>query len=185
MTKLNIFTAEDVLKKLDHTGLIGCELLVLDEVDSTNTRIKQEYAAQKPDGFTLIARQQTAGRGRLGRTFASPASDGLYLSVLLRPNLPPEQINFITTAAAVAVCRAIEAVAGFTPGIKWVNDILMHGRKLCGILVEAGFTGGGTLDYAVLGIGINLRFDPAAHPALAEIAGGLTDFSDRVFGHAE
>ena len=185
MTKLDIFTAEDVLKKLDHTGLIGCELLVLDEVDSTNTRIKQEYAAQKPDGFTLIARQQTAGRGRLGRTFASPASDGLYLSVLLRPNLPPEQINFITTAAAVAVCRAIEAVAGFTPGIKWVNDILMHGRKLCGILVEAGFTGGGTLDYAVLGIGINLRFDPAAHPALAEIAGGLTDFSDRVFGHAE
>ena len=89
------------------------------------------------------------------------------------------------TAAAVAVCRAIEAVAGFTPGIKWVNDILMHGKKLCGILVEAGFTGGGTFDYAVLGIGINLRFDPAAHPALAEIAGGLTDFSDRVFGHAE
>ena len=185
MTKLNIFTAEDVLKKLDHTEVIGCELLVLDEVDSTNTRIKQEYAAQKPDGFTLIARQQTAGRGRLGRTFASPASDGLYLSVLLRPDLPPEQINFITTAAAVAVCRAIEAVAGFTPGIKWVNDILMHGRKLCGILVEAGFTGGGTLDYAVLGIGVNLRFDPAAHPELADIAGGLADFAVREFTYAE
>lgn len=185
MTKLANDTAADVQEKLGRTRIIGREVLVLDTVDSTNTRLKREYAARKPDGFTLIARRQTAGRGRLGRTFASPEADGLYLSVLLRPSLPPEQINFITTAAAVAVCRAIESVAGFQPGIKWVNDILMQGRKLCGILVEAGFTGGGTLDYAVLGIGVNLRFDPAAHPELRDIAGGLTDFSTREFGHAE
>ena len=177
MTKLDIFDAEAVRAHLGETALIGRELLVLDEVDSTNTRIKQEYADVKQDGFALLAHRQTAGRGRIGRSFASPLGDGLYLSVLLRPNLPPEKINFITTAAAVAVCRAIEAVAGFAPGIKWVNDILMKGRKLCGILVEAGFTGGGTLDYAVLGIGVNLRFDSAAHPELADIAGGLEDFA--------
>ncbi|MBQ8144359.1 MAG: biotin--[Butyricicoccus sp.] len=177
MTKLDMFDAEQVRAHLGKPERIGRELLVLREVDSTNTRIKQEYAAAKRDGFTLIAHSQTAGRGRLGRSFASPQGDGLYLSALLRPDLPPEQINFITTAAAVAICRAIESAAGFTPGIKWVNDILMRGKKLCGILVEAGFTGGGTLDYAVLGIGINLRFDPAAHPELADIAGGLEDFA--------
>lgn len=185
MTRQDVFDAAQIAAYMSETACIGREILVLDEVDSTNTRIKREYAAQKQDGFTLIAHRQTAGRGRLGRSFASPAEDGLYFSVLLRPNLPPEQINFITTAAAVAVCRAIESVAGFAPGIKWVNDILMRGKKLCGILVEAGFTGGGTLDYAVLGIGVNLRFDPAVHPELADIAGGLMDFSDRTFGRAE
>lgn len=177
MTELDIFDAQEVRAHLGETARIGRELLVLDEVDSTNTRIKQEYAAVKQDGFVLIAHRQTAGRGRLGRSFASPLGDGLYLSVLLRPDLAPEKLNFITTAAAVAVCRAIESTAGFAPGIKWVNDILMDGKKLCGILVEAGFTGGGALDYAVLGIGVNLRFDAAAYPELREIAGGLEDFS--------
>lgn len=174
-------TAAGVTALLGESAVIGRDLLVLEEVDSTNTRIKREYAAERPDGFTLIAHRQTAGRGRLGRSFASPDSDGLYLSVLLRPDLPVERLNFITIAAAAAVCRAIEETAGFTPGIKWVNDILKDGRKLCGILTEASIEGEtGAVAYAVLGIGVNLRFDPEAHPELAAIAGGLADFAPSV-----
>lgn len=170
-------TGAGVAALLGETAVIGRDLLVREEVDSTNTRIKREFAAERADGFTLIAGRQTAGRGRLGRSFASPAGDGLYLSVLLRPNLPVERLNFITIAAAAAVCRAIETAAGFAPGIKWVNDVLMDGKKLCGILTEASIEGeSGAVAYAVLGIGVNLRFDPEAHPELRGIAGGLADF---------
>ncbi len=176
-TAAPFFAAADLRARLEGDCVIGHALRVERCVDSTNARLKAE-AADRPDGYALLAHCQTAGRGRLGRTFASPAGDGLYLSVLLRPDLPPADFNFITTAAAVAACRAIEQAAGFAPGVKWVNDILMAGKKLCGILVEGGFTDG-RLDHAVLGLGVNLRFDPAAHPALADIAGGLEDFAAR------
>ena len=157
------------------TKVFGRDLVVVPEIGSTNTAIKQEYAAGRAEGFTLIAEQQTAGRGRLGRTFCSPAGGGLYMSVLLRPRMPLERLNFITIAAAVAVCRAIDQTCGIHPEIKWVNDIFMNGKKLCGILTEAAIEGEtGSIDYAVLGIGANLRLDSAALPEeVRTVAGAL------------
>ena len=174
-------TAAGVSALLD-TQTLGRDLLVLPETDSTNSAIKRDYAAVRPEGFTLIAERQTAGRGRLGRTFHSDAGTGLYLSVLLRPRIPLEQLNFLTIAAAVAVCRAIEAQCGLSPQIKWVNDVFFHGRKLCGILTEASIEGEtGCIDYAIAGIGINLRLDRSALPEeVRGIAGALADFTDAV-----
>lgn len=174
-------TAAGVTALLE-TRTLGRDLVVVPETGSTNTTIKQQYAADRPEGFTLIAEQQTAGRGRLGRTFCSPPGGGLYMSLLLRPRIPLERLNFITIAAAVAVCRAIAATCGFQPGIKWVNDVLMDGKKLCGILTEAAIEGEtGAIDYAVLGIGINLRLDRDALPdEVRAVVGALADFTDNV-----
>jgi len=105
----------------------------------------------------MIAAAQTEGRGRLGRTFYSPDGTGLYMSILLRPTISANEALFITTAAAVAVCHAIERVSDRTARIKWVNDIFCDDKKVCGILTEAALdpeTGG--LSYAVLGIGVNV-----------------------------
>ncbi|MGE4548651.1 MAG: biotin--[acetyl-CoA-carboxylase] ligase [Intestinibacillus sp.] len=161
------------------TEALGRGLLVLQEADSTNTLLKRTYPTA-PHGFTVIAGQQTAGRGRLGRSFISPPGGGLYMSMLLRPNLPLSHLNFLTITAAVAVCHAVEETCGFTPGIKWVNDIFMEGRKLCGILTEASIEGEtGSVDFAVLGIGINLRLDrDKLPPEVREVAGCLADFCD-------
>lgn len=180
-------TADDSLTAaglgaLLRTQTLGRDVLVLAETGSTNTEMKQEYAPHKAEGFTLIAEHQTAGRGRLGRSFVSPAGGGLYMSVLLRPKLPLEQLSLLTLSAAVAVCRAVEALCGLEPQIKWVNDILLDGKKLCGILTEASIEGEtGLLDYAVVGIGLNLRLDRAALPdEVRAIAGCLADFTDNV-----
>ena len=167
------------VQALLHTQTLGRSLVVLRETDSTNTRIKEEYA-DRAHGFTLIAEQQTAGRGRLGRRFVSPPGGGVYVSTLLRPALAMQDIGMITLAAALAVCRAIERTCGFSPQIKWVNDVLMNGRKLSGILTEAAIEGeSGAVDYVVVGIGVNLRLDRASLPAeLADIAGALADFAE-------
>lgn len=163
------------------TQIYGRKLIVMPQVESTNTLVKQQYAAE-PNGFTLIAETQTAGRGRLGRSFISPAGEGLYMSVLLRARIPLAQLHFITLAAAVAVCRAIHDTAGFLPTIKWVNDVWMHDKKLCGILTEASIEGeSGLIDYVVLGIGINLRLSrQTLPPTLQDIACSLADFSQQV-----
>ena len=146
---------------------------VLEECASTNLLLK-ERAAQLPEWHTVIARRQTAGRGRMGRSFCSPAGSGLYMSVLLRPKLAADA-PLITTAAAVAVCRAAEALGSDRAEIKWVNDVLIRGRKVCGILTEAG-TGveAETPDWAVLGAGINVT-EPAGGfpPQIADIAGAV------------
>lgn len=160
------------------THSMARRLQVLSEVDSTNTYIKQ-FAAQMPDGFAVVADSQTAGRGRLGRSFLSPPGSGVYISILLHPQLPLERINMITVGAAVAMCEAIQETAGFTPDIKWVNDVLMHGKKLCGILTEAAVEAeSGQLSYAVVGVGVNIRQPEGGMPEdLRDIAGCLEDFS--------
>lgn len=163
------------------TTQLGCQIEVLNTVDSTNTYLKHLPTDQLAEGFVLVADRQTAGRGRLGRTFHSPSGTGIYMSILLRPSIDLAHVNFITMAAAVAVCRAVAQTAGFTPEIKWVNDVLYKGRKLCGILTEASLEAeSGRLSYVIVGIGINVRLKPDTLPhELASIAGGLSDFSDR------
>lgn len=145
------------------------------EVTSTNTILKGLAEQNMPEGFVLIAESQTAGRGRLGRSFHSPVGTGLYMSILLRPAFPAERALFITTAAAVAVCRAIEEQTGFHPQIKWVNDIYLNEKKICGILTEASvnFETKG-LKWAVLGIGLNLSEPEGGFPEeIHNIAGSL------------
>ncbi len=136
-------------------------LTVLPVTESTNSLLKDMAASGAPEGAAVVAAAQTSGRGRAGRSFYSPSDTGIYLSILLRPEFcEASRAANITTMAAVAVCEAIEDVAGREASIKWVNDIFMEGKKVCGILTEAAFNlESGYLDYAVLGIGIN-AYDP-------------------------
>ena len=169
-------TAAGIGALLD-TAVIGREILVEPSLVSTNTVMKEQYIGQK-HGFVLLAEEQTGGRGRLGRTFASPADTGIYLTILLHPTLPLSHLSFVTISAALAVVRAIEQTAGFTPQIKWVNDVLMNGRKLCGILTEATIEGeSGTVSSLVVGIGINLRPNPAWSEDVKAVAGAISDFA--------
>ena len=123
-------------------------------IDSTNTYLKQLAEADAEGGTAVIAHSQTGGRGRLGRSFHSPAGSGIYLSYLLRPNCKPEGLMHLTCAVAVAMCDAVEKATGLRPGIKWTNDLVWQKRKLGGILTELGFENG-LVSYAVVGIGIN------------------------------
>lgn len=168
-----IFTAQDVEKYLDTDFPVQVD--VQREVTSTNTILKSLAEQGMPEGFVLIAQAQTAGRGRLGRSFHSPIGTGLYFSILLRPDCSAERSLFITTSAAVAVCKAIEKLTDQKPLIKWVNDLYLHEKKICGILTEASVnyeTKG--LNWAVLGIGINLAEPEGGFPEdIRSIAGSL------------
>ena len=135
---------------------------VFDTIDSTNTVCLSRASSGVSGTYAAIAGCQTRGRGRRGRSFFSPEGTGLYMSILLRPSsLSADQALKYTTIAAVAVSEAIEAVSCRAARIKWVNDVYSGGRKVCGILTEASFNPeDGTLDYAVVGIGINV-YEPA------------------------
>ena len=126
-----------------------------EEVDSTNRALRALAEAGAEAGSAFLAEGQTAGRGRLGRRFASPRGKGLYLSLLLRPELPPEALGELPAWAAVAVRRALLRCCGLSAEIKWVNDLLCRGRKLCGIVAE-GVLREGRLESVVLGVGINV-----------------------------
>lgn len=133
-----------------------------DEVDSTNDIVKRMAKSGAPEGFVAIAKRQGAWRGRMGRAFFSPEG-GLYMSVLLRPRLSPQRAPRVTTMAAVAVCEAIEGYCGIEARIKWVNDIIAGGRKVCGILAESA-SSGDHMDYAALGIGVNVLMPEGGYP---------------------
>ncbi|MBE6991498.1 MAG: biotin--[acetyl-CoA-carboxylase] ligase [Ruminococcaceae bacterium] len=142
-------------------------------VSSTNTLLKEAALAGAPEGSVIIAESQTSGRGRMGRSFYSPDGSGLYMSMLIRPD--PDTVGKITTMAAVAVCRAIERTLDIKPDIKWVNDILLNGKKVCGILAEAA-TGGEGVMFVVLGIGVNVYMPSEGFTEdIADIAGALTE----------
>ncbi len=144
-------------------------------IDSTNTELKRRARMGAPSGTVLVADGQTAGRGRMGRTFFSPAGSGLYMSVLLRP-VDLADAGRITTYAAVAAARALEK-QGVQVSVKWVNDLLSGGKKLCGILAEAGTVGEDT--FAVIGIGVNLA-DSAFPEDLADIATSVEAQTGRI-----
>lgn len=124
-----------------------------ESIDSTNTRAKQMALEGAPHGTVLIADHQTGGRGRMGRSFQSPGGVGVYMSIILRPECPAQELLHLTCATAVAACDAVEKAAGFRPGIKWTNDLVFGKRKLAGILTELISTGSGIC--AIIGIGIN------------------------------
>lgn len=149
----DILSPEGILPYLDHEVAV----IVHKVVESTNLCARQLALDGAAHGTTVLALEQTAGKGRLGRTFESPLGTGIYMSMVLRLGVGIGDAVMITTAASVAVCRAIETLMpDKTPKIKWVNDIYIEGKKLCGIWTE-GVTNfeSGTVDSIVLGIGIN------------------------------
>ena len=152
----------------------------LSTIGSTNDHLKQLARQGTPHGTVLIADHQTNGHGRLGRSFQSSADVGIYLSILLRPQCVPGELMHLTCAAGVAMCEALEASAGFQPGIKWTNDLVYGKRKLGGILTELGFGKNGIVDYAIVGIGINCcqkKEDFA--PEIREIAASLSMVTEK------
>lgn len=153
----DILSRESILPYL-HNPAFYPEIRVLDSVDSTNQEAKKRAHNGAPSGTVILAEQQTAGRGRLGRSFFSPAGSGIYLSVVFRLDFSIDVSLLLTSAAAVAVCRAICSVTGLEAQIKWVNDIYLDGKKICGILTEASMNfENQQLEYLVVGIGINVR----------------------------
>lgn len=153
---------------------VGNQVVCLEVIDSTNNECKRLAAQGAESGLVVIAGEQTGGKGRRGRSFQSLPGKGLYLSVLLRPQVSLQEISQLTAWVAVAVCRATEALTGLSCQVKWVNDPLLEGKKLCGILCELGLDDDGRLDYVVAGIGINVSQTPADFgPELSRTATSL------------
>lgn len=133
-------------------------VICLDCVDSTNNRLRDLALSGAPDGQIVIANEQFSGRGRRGREFVSPKDKGIYLSMLFYPNSLPSDIIEITAWTAVAVNNAIQSVCGIRAGIKWVNDLVLNQRKVCGILTEMSVESeSGYVQYVIIGIGLNVN----------------------------
>ena len=151
-----------------------------DILDSTNSEAKKLAAAGAVHGTVLIAEAQTGGRGRMGRSFHSPAESGIYFSVILRPACPAHQLMHLTCATAVAALEGIKAATGLQVDIKWTNDLVFHKKKLGGILTELSLDTAGNAEYAVIGIGINCAQRPEDFPEeIASIATSLSQCTDK------
>ena len=159
------------------------KIVVLKSVGSTNTYAKAMAARRASHGTVIIADHQTAGRGRMGRSFSSPKGMGLYCSVILRLSVSPDKSLSLTLLAAEAARRAVLEATGVSADIKWINDLLFEGKKLCGILTETAVSSPEKLDYAVIGIGINCNQQEEDFPSeiaknsisLQQITGQPTD----------
>lgn len=140
-------------------------VVCLDTVDSTNRQLRRMALEGAADGQIVLANEQTEGLGRLGRSFLSPRDKGVYLSVLMCPDVLPSESVAITARAAVAACNAIYSVCGVRPGIKWLNDLVLNKKKLCGILTEMSVESEiGHVQYVIVGIGVNVNEMPCDFP---------------------
>jgi len=169
-----VISAQSISKFINRENI---DVVYYDCVDSTNTMLKKMAESGAAEGTVIVAAEQTSGRGRLGRNFSSQKGTGVYFSILLRPDMKPSDALLITTCAAVATAKSIEKNTDKMTSIKWVNDIYIRDRKVCGILTEASFDlECGKLSYAVLGIGINMYFPENSLPEdIKEIAGAVFD----------
>lgn len=148
--------SEEELKSIRKTEWIGQEIFYFPVLDSTNTKAKQLAEEGYPSGTLVVAEQQDAGRGRRGRGWASPRGVGIFMTLMLKPDILPNNASMLTLVAALAVAAAIRKCTGRPAGIKWPNDIVMNGKKVCGILTEMS----AQIDYVnhvVVGIGINVH----------------------------
>jgi len=144
-----------MVKKTPTAGRMGSKLLRYESLSSTNDLAREMAEAGAEEGLAIIAEAQTAGRGRMGREWRSPRGEGLYLSLVLRPDLDPRSSSIITLCAAVAVAETLSFDLGLPADIKWPNDVLVRGRKICGILAESSIESD-RLQHVILGVGINL-----------------------------
>ncbi len=170
----DLLTEAEIRAFLGTTEVVGRELRCFEVIDSTNTYMRQAALAGAPDGTVAVANQQTDGRGRMGRSFQSPRNQGIYLTALLRPGLPAEQLPSVTALAGVAVCDAVEQVCGLRPGIKWPNDPVVGEKKICGILTELFIDPAMDTPALALGIGLNVHQRPDDFsPDVAAMAASL------------
>ena len=179
----DVLHADDLMSRLRQPRVVGRDIRVFQETSSTNDVMERLARDGVSEGVVVFAESQSKGRGRLGRKWISPAGQGLWFSVLLRPQLAPASVTQLTIGAATAVARAIRAQTGLLPEIKWPNDVLVDGRKVVGILTELA----AELDrvrYVIIGIGVdvNVREFPAE---LASLATSLAAAADRPFVRAE
>ena len=152
----NSISAKELSAYLDAERMQAVECL--DSIDSTNNHLRELALAGAPSGQVVLANRQTQGKGRRGRAFASPQDSGIYLSILFYPDSPPTDVAEITAWTAVATNNAIEKVCGVRAGIKWVNDLVIDRRKICGILTEMSVESeSGYIQYLIIGIGINVN----------------------------
>lgn len=177
---------EQILNFLSHAYPWKDRFHFFPTIDSTNDHARALAKAGAPHGTALIADHQTGGHGRRGRSFHSPEGVGVYLSILLRPDCPPDQLMHLTCAAAVAMCDAVESAAGFRPGIKWTNDLVSAKRKLGGILTELGFNAKGNVDWVIVGIGINCCQKPCDFPEeIRDMAASLSMIAGKPIDRAK
>ncbi len=157
------------------TKKTSLNIIVLKTVNSTNLHTKELAKNNAPHETIVIADHQAEGRGRLGREFFSPEGSGIYMSILLKPDKIILCPSLLTVAAGVAVCRVLNSIVKSPATIKWVNDIFVHGKKVCGILAESTSNPNkGTIDNIIVGIGLNVNTPDAVFPGkLNKIAGSV------------
>jgi BirA family transcriptional regulator, biotin operon repressor / biotin---[acetyl-CoA-carboxylase] ligase len=165
----------------NYAVLIGRTVYYYDTVTSTNEIAIDLAKNQAPEGTVVIAATQTAGRGRLKRAWLTPEGS-LAVSIVLRPEL--KSLPYLIMSSSLAVVRTISALAGIPAGIKWPNDIQIKGRKVCGILIENSLKGS-AVEYSVVGIGININLEIAAHPEIAAFASSLYAETGKIFAMAD
>lgn len=154
---------ERELKEGLNTKVVGSSFDIHEELASTNEHALELASGRTQDGTVVLADRQTHGRGRLGREWVSPPGVGIYVTVILRPEGSVTQLPKYTFMAGVAVAEAVREVAGLSAAIKWPNDVLIGGKKFCGILEESLITGS-KIKYMVIGVGVNVNTDPADLP---------------------
>ncbi len=176
MTNDQSFSAEDITHDLN-TQLLARRVVYYERVASTNDIAKQLADAGEPEGTLVTADEQTAGRGRMGRTWTAPPRSSILMSLILRPRtLAPHQIARVTMAVALGACEGIHTATGLDARIKWPNDILLRGKKCTGILAEAS-TVGERVEYVIVGLGLNVNFAAAS---VADIPPGATTIADEL-----
>ena len=181
----DVLHADDLLARLGETKVIGRDIQVFAQTTSTNDVVEKLARDGVKEGAVVFAESQTKGRGRLGRNWTSPARKGLWFSILLRPNLRPQETTQLTVAAAAAVWRAIHAVTGLSPEIKWPNDILIGGKKVVGILTELSAEVD-RVKHITLGIGVDVNLTANELPLeLRKIATSLRIESGKTIERAE
>ena len=177
MIKTDDYNHAGIRKKLT-TKWVGSRLSFYESTDSTNLRAREEAENGAPHGTMIVADLQTSGRGRRGRCWESPAGVNIYFSLILRPDLVQDKAPMLTITMAHSISKAIARKTGLDCKIKWPNDIVVNGKKVCGILTEMGFMKDGGY-YVVVGVGINVRSQHFA-PELADKATSLEDEEGRL-----
>ncbi|MGL4346412.1 MAG: biotin--[acetyl-CoA-carboxylase] ligase [Cellulosilyticaceae bacterium] len=150
-----MYNEQTILAKIS-TAYIGQVITYFDTIGSTNDYAKTWARAGAIEGALVIADRQTAGKGRLGRVWDSPDGEGVWMSLIVRPAISPQAISQLTLVAGLSMCRAIRELTGLDAEIKWPNDIVVQGRKVCGILAEMGMQGP-IINYVVIGVGVNVN----------------------------
>jgi BirA family transcriptional regulator, biotin operon repressor / biotin---[acetyl-CoA-carboxylase] ligase len=181
----DVLHADDLRARLQKTKIVGRDIRVFEQTTSTNDVIEKLARDGVKEGVAVFAESQTKGRGRLGRKWISPTHKGLWFSILLRPDLRPQEATRLTVASATALRRAIHSETGLNPEIKWPNDILVHGKKVAGILTEMS----AELDriqHIILGIGVNVNTNASEfQPDLRKLATSLKIESGRAISRAD